>query len=184
MSQILSTYNIVDVLTAFDVEKILGYQKPHNQLSKDPSTPTLLPSNGYDEVYMITTDRNVISGQAGSNLSMRAEVNDVIRWRTISLTDVADYKCFIHTFKIMSVTAPEDPPLSSPKFEHSYPSEPDPAPGWPNNGVKERPGSDFYWHATARRPGTATYTFVVAVYQRHGELVGYFQWDPSITIRY
>ncbi|MCA8032413.1 inclusion body family protein [Burkholderia arboris] len=183
MSQILSTYNIVDVLTAFDVEKILGYQKPGKQLSQDPTRPTLLPSNGYDEVYMITTDRNVISGQAGSNLSMRVEVNDIVRWRTVSLTDVADYQCFIHTFKFLSVASPNDPPLSQPTFEHTYPSEPDPAPGWPNNGVKERPGSDFYWQATARSQGSATYTFVVAMYQRNGELVGYFQWDPSITIR-
>jgi len=182
MSQILSTYNIVDVLTAFDVEKILGYQKPGTQLSQDPMNPTLLPNNGYDDVYMVTTDRNVISGQAGSDLKMQAEVNDIIRWRTISLTDVADYKCFIHTFKFIGYTAPEKAPLSTPIFEHTFPTEPDPAPGWPNGGVQERPSSDFYWQATARRKGSASYTFVVAVYQRSGKLVGYFQWDPSITI--
>ncbi|AOK20717.1 MULTISPECIES: AidA/PixA family protein [Burkholderia cepacia complex] len=186
MPEILSTYNIVDVLTAIDVEKILS-DLPASQLSKNPQYPTTLKSNGHDEIYMITTDKNVISGQAGDALNVSVDVNDIIRWRTTSLTVVADYRCIIYQVKLkknIEGAHPDYPLLSDPHFAHTYPSEPDPKPGWPNNGVEKRTSSDYFWHSTAQSEGTAIYTFVVAIYKHNSvEPLGYFSWDPKITIR-
>ncbi|MBY8609657.1 MAG: inclusion body family protein [Burkholderia sp.] len=186
MSQILSTYNIIDVLTAFDVDEIL--RKNNNSLSTNPNQPTSLGQNP-DTVYMITTLANaaygygqgplqgINQGEAGSNLRIKANVNDVIRWRTVSLTDVADYKCFLYRFTAISGAL-----LSEVSYLTANVTEPYPAAGWPgSNRVNEEPRADYYAQATVIRPGTETYTFVVAIYDRHAQLKGYITWDPYIT---
>ena len=187
MPEILSTYNIIDVLTAFDVEEILN--RNANSLSKRPDAPTPLGQNP-DTVYMITTLANaaygygqgplqgVDQGEAGSNLRIKASVNDVIRWRTVSLTDTADYKCFLYRFTAIGPNR-----LGQVSYLTANVTEPYPAPGWPdNNHVNVVPRADYYAQATVLSPGTETYTFVVAIYDRHAQLKGYVTWDPYITI--
>lgn len=187
MPEILSTYSIIDVLTAFDVEEIL--RRNNNSLSSNPGAATSLGNNP-DTVYMITTLANAAygfgqgpkpgtnQGEAGSNLRIKANVNDVIRWRTVSLTDTADYKCFLYHFKAIGTNR-----LGDISYITANIIEPYPAPGWPeNNRVNEEPRADYYAQATVRSSGDETYTFVVAIYDRHAQLKGYVTWDPYITI--
>ncbi|EDT06278.1 AidA/PixA family protein [Burkholderia ambifaria] len=187
MPEILSTYSIIDVLTAFDVEEIL--RKNNNALSSNPSAATSLGNNP-DTVYMITTLANAAygygqgpkpgtnQGEGGSNLRILANVNDVIRWRTVSLTDTADYKCFLYSFKAIGTNR-----LGEVSYITANVAEPYPASGWPgNNQVKEELRADYYAQATVLSPGDETYTFVVAIYDRHAQLKGYVTWDPYISI--
>ncbi|WP_209311906.1 MULTISPECIES: AidA/PixA family protein [Bradyrhizobium] len=71
---------VTDILVAFDTESIL--QKYSNP-SKRPDSPTLID---FRHVYMITNQDNVISGQAGGELDLKAQVGDLIRWRETSLS--------------------------------------------------------------------------------------------------
>ncbi len=71
---------VTDVLVSFDTETIL--QKYPNP-SKNPDAPTLID---FHHVYMITNQDNVVSGQAGGELDLRAQVGDLIRWRETSLS--------------------------------------------------------------------------------------------------
>ncbi|RQS12941.1 hypothetical protein DIE07_07595 [Burkholderia sp. Bp9002] len=180
MSQILSTYNIIDVLTAFDIEEILNKYGP---LSQNRDSPTRLV-NSQDTVYMLTTHAHAYynqggdQGEGGSNLRVKADVNDVIRWRTVSLTAAADYKCFLYQFVPLGVNL-----LGPTTFQTANIAEPYPAPGWPeNNRVNEEPRADYYAQATVLSPGTETYYFRVAIYDRHAQLKGYVYWDPYINI--
>lgn len=187
MPEILSTYSIIDVLTAFDVEEIL--KKNNNSLSSNPSAATFL-GNDPDTVYMITRLANAAygfgqgplqganQGEGGGNLRLKVNVNDLIRWRTVSLTDTANYKCFLYSFKANGVNR-----LGEVSYITTNVAEPYPAPGWPdNNHVNEESRADYYAHATALSPGDETYSFVVAIYDRHAQLKGYVTWNAYITI--
>ncbi|KAG8154931.1 AidA/PixA family protein [Burkholderia catarinensis] len=188
MSHILSTFKIIDVLTAFDVFEIL--KRNNNSLSQNSGQPTSLGNNP-DTVYMITTLANAAygysqgttqgsnQGEGGNNLRIKAEVDDVIHWRTVSLTDTADYKCFLHNFIPKTANL-----LSNVTYLTANTTEPYPAPGWPgNNQVKEEPRADYYAQATVLRPGNnETYSFVAAIYDRHAQLKGYVSWDAYLTI--
>jgi len=177
MPKIKSTFKIVDVITLFDVEAILIN---HPELSHNPSAATPLKDNGKDTVFMVTTTGNVIAGQAGNELNIGVDAGDIIRFRTVSLTNVSDYKCFIHHTNVShgaELLSPDD-------FEFQCPNinEPYPAPGWPHNGVDSEKRADYFWQTNPVSKGQATYQFVVAIYDRHANLKGYVTWDPFITI--
>ncbi|MBN3817982.1 hypothetical protein G3N57_15800 [Paraburkholderia sp. Se-20369] len=188
MSHVLSTYNIIDVLTAFDVEEILN---KYPALSRNREQPTpLVNSVSMNTIYMLTTHAHAVYGQGqggdqgegGSNLRIKADVNDIIRWRTVSLTDAADYKCFLYRFKWVGSSTGRDL-LGPVTFQTANIAEPYPAQGWPeNNKVNEEPTADYYAQATVLSPGIETYTFSVGIYDRHAQLKGYFYWDPYINI--
>ncbi|WP_175772136.1 AidA/PixA family protein [Paraburkholderia phenazinium] len=178
MPDIKSTFEIVDVLTILDAEKILKSQSP---LSSDSNKPTTLLNNGTGTVYMVTTKGNAISGQAGSELNISVDAGDNIRFRTLSLTDAADYKCFIHhtnVSKNKELLVPDNFTFNCLNVDEPYP-----APGWPANGVSSEKRADYFWQTTAESDGQATYQFVVAIYDRHSTLKGYVTWDPYITIK-
>jgi nematocidal protein AidA len=71
---------VTDVLVSFDTETIL---KKYPNPSKNPAAPTLID---WRYVYMVTNQDNVISGQAGGELDLKAQVGDLIRWRETSLS--------------------------------------------------------------------------------------------------
>ncbi|KVU45840.1 hypothetical protein WK69_14930 [Burkholderia ubonensis] len=183
-----STYKITDVLIAFDVENILKKLDGSPQ-SRSKNNPPSLGSN-VNSVYMITTIADAVygfgqgpyqgldEGEAGSNLRIKAEVEDVIRWRTVSLTDQADYKCFLYRFKSYGANLLSDVHYLTTNINQPYPLQ-----GWPdNNLVGEEKRADYYAQATVLAPGTETYAFYVAIYDRHAQPKGYFYWDPYINI--
>ncbi len=71
---------VTDVLVSFDTETIL---KKYPNPSRNPDQPTLID---WQHVYMITNQDNVVSGQAGGELDLKAQVGDLIRWRETSLS--------------------------------------------------------------------------------------------------
>ena len=188
MSKILDTFKIVDVLIAFDVDEIL--KSNNNSLSQHPGQPTSLGNNP-DTVYMITTLANAAygygqgttqgsnEGEGGSNLRIKAQVDDVIRWRTVSLTGTANYKCFLYDFVPKTANL-----LGYVSYLTDNSTEPYPARGWPeNNTVNEEARADYYAKATVLCPGNnETYSFVAAIYDRHAQLKGYVSWDAYLTI--
>ncbi|KVD59004.1 hypothetical protein WK57_34400 [Burkholderia ubonensis] len=169
-----STFEIIDILTVLDIETILQNQSP---LSNTPYPATGLQGN---VVYMLTADKNAISGQGKSELNIKADGGDVIRWRTVSVSDESDYKAYIYAINysegadLLSGATP-----FSTNFDEPYPPQ-----GWPKstNELKDENRADFFWQTTAVGEGKATYQLIVAIYDRKKNLKGYVTWDPYITI--
>ncbi|KVO01386.1 hypothetical protein WJ85_00925 [Burkholderia ubonensis] len=169
-----STFEIIDILTVLDIETILQNQSP---LSNTPYPATGLQGN---VVYMLTADKNAISGQGKSELDIKADGGDVIRWRTVSVSDESDYKAYIYAINyskgadLLSGATP-----FSTNFDEPYPPQ-----GWPKstNELKDENRADFFWQTTAVGEGKATYQLIVAIYDRKKNLKGYVTWDPYITI--
>ncbi|AWV02848.1 hypothetical protein DM992_26165 [Burkholderia sp. JP2-270] len=187
MSHSLDTFKFIDVLIAFDVDEIL--KKNNNSLGTEPDKATSL-GNDPDSVYMITpladaadgysqgSVQGVYQGEAGSNLLLKANVDDVIYWRTVSLTYTESYKCFLYRFKAITRNL-----LGEVSYHTENVNEPYPVQGWPdNNSVKAEQRADYWAQATVLASGQETYAFVVAVYDRHAQLKGYVTWDAYLTI--
>ncbi len=68
----------------------------------------------------------------------------MIRWRTVSLTDPAGYKCFLYDFVPKTANL-----LGYVSYLTDNSTEPYPARGWPENDqVKEEQRADYYAKAT------------------------------------
>ena len=92
MSHTLDSFKFIDVLIAFDVQEIL--KQNNNTLGATPEKATALGNNP-DTVYMITpladaasgfgqgSVQGMYQGEGGSNLMLKANVNDMIYWRTV-----------------------------------------------------------------------------------------------------
>lgn len=83
---------VTDVLVSIDTETIL---KNYPNISKNPASPTMIDVN---HVYMVTNRDNVINGQAGGELNLKAQVGDLIRWRETSLSQSFETAVIFYKF--------------------------------------------------------------------------------------
>lgn len=173
---------VIYVQTIFDTETILkNYAK-----STDPTQPTGLPHpdpSGRTVMYMLTNWANTLSGQATGNLEIQAEVNDIINWRTMSLSNNTGDAVMFYAFG-----GTDEGIISKPALEESHPTVPVPIlPFTPPYNYKMETITDVYWYSLVRSPGSTTYTvsfFILTQDPSTGALVRYFYWwDPKVTVK-
>ncbi|MQL48095.1 inclusion body protein [Photorhabdus khanii] len=163
--------SIVNVVVVFDAESIL---KRYPSVSKDPNKPTLVDGK---DIYMVTTSDNVISGQGGGDLNIKAEVEDVIHWREVSISHI-EHSVILYKFEttyggnLISNAEPRiaDVDLPMPNLNDSLTP----------NMSKEK---DYYWSAEILSTGSVAYDFRFQIFDRYGKLCGCYKWDPYITIK-
>ncbi|MBS9438900.1 hypothetical protein EAE91_17665 [Photorhabdus noenieputensis] len=163
---------IINVLVAFDAKTIL---KKYS-LSMQPDSPTLIDGN---DIYMITTRDHVVSEQSGSELNIKAEVEDVIHWREASVS-IPEYSVILYHFNASSGGSLIDKPQPD-----IIPRVMVPMPSKDENGniiIELVPTQDYYWSANVLSAGSVTYQFWFQVVDRRGNTLGYGRWDPFITI--
>lgn len=162
---------VTDVLVAFDTETIL--QKYPNP-SKNPNAPTLID---FHHVYMITNQDNVINGQAGGELDLKAQVGDLIRWRETSLSLGFEKSVIFYKFignvgnELISTPTPRKAEASFAQPNTTNPSVP-----------TCQKIANYYWSSETLSTGRVTYHFNFMVVDRNCNAMGYFSWDPFITI--
>jgi len=105
-------------------------------------------------------------------------VNDIIRWRETSLTAGSDQQILLYEFVS---TDPTSQLITKPEASVTHPTVPFPD---SNNPTKPVPTkiSDFFWQCTVKNEGKVTYHFKFMVTDRDCNVLGYYQWDPFITI--
>jgi hypothetical protein len=174
--------NTIDIEVAIDTESLLNdFQNP----SMDFGNVTGLPHEGY--AYMIATTAHVNGGQATGDLSINGIVNDVIRWRCLSLSGNSDQSAVVYNVPMFGgsqLTGPinaivAQPFAPVPVLQGEEQTAP---PSF--NGVVE---NDYYLEATITGHGTENYMFQFYVTENDpstGEpvLKGCFGWDPTITV--
>ncbi len=165
----------IDVLCAIDTEDLPA-------LSQDPNNPT----QGLNQfVYMIVNDANAISGQAGSELNISANIGDNVRWRGTSLSSN-----FVQSVVFYNFTSEGGNLLSSPILLGGVSggtpftiNEAMPVQGnmpWSTTNVSV---PYAYYQSTIEATGKITYQWWFQVNNTsNGALVGYGMWDPFITI--
>jgi hypothetical protein len=162
---------VTDVLTAIDTATVL---LKYPNASKNPDAPTQIDPK---YVYMITNQDNAISGQAGGELNLKAQVGDLIRWRETSLSLGFETAAIFYKFignvgnELISTPTPRTAEASLPYPNNSKPSVP----------VCQKI-SNYYWSSETLKTGSVTYHFNFMIVDRSCSALGFFSWDPFITI--
>ncbi len=166
---------IVNVIVVIDTTSLIAaYPNP----SKNQSAPTQI---GHQYSYMVAAAGSVISGQAGGDLNIKANVGDVIRWSGDSESSNFESAILIYGLpKFGGATV-----FSNPVFKQFTKSSMQPAQNgpFPVSNVNQ---TFWFLEADITNTGTEQYQVQFAVYNRPNggaqELYGYFQWDPTITV--
>lgn len=162
---------VIDVSVSFDTETIL---KKYPNPSQNPNAPTLID---WHQVYMITNQDNVVSGQAGGELDLKAQVGDLIRWRETSLSFGFEKSVIFYKF-IGNAGGELISPPTPRKATASY--------ALPNTSNPSIPTcqkvDNYYWSSETLACGRVTYHFNFMIVDRDCKPCGYFSWDPFISI--
>lgn len=172
------TDSLIDILVVIDAESVM--EQNSDKLSTDPKKPLSIGANP-NLVYMFVKWDEVISGNASSNLNVSVTPNDVIRWRGTSLTMNTRYSVVLTDCEVSQGQNLISPPLPI------TPQVSVPVPELDGNTVMTTPPTfqnfqDLYFQSTALNTGKVTYTFSFAVTNNDGNVLGYFKWDPTLTI--
>lgn len=163
---------IINVLIAFDTETII---KTYTNPSQDPNKPTQVTTS---LIYMIVRQGNAISGQAGGNLNIKAQVGDIVRWRETSLSLSAESNALLYAY----IRGSGEGRISNATAHIVEPDVPLPNPDDPLH-PKIQNVKIHNWTSEVERQGTVGYTFRFMILDRDEGLIGYYYWDPSVTIR-
>lgn len=171
------------VQTIFDTETILkNFAK-----STNAAQPTMLPTDTKTVMYMITNWKDHLSGQGTGNLEIQAEVNDIINWRTMSLSNNTGEAAIFYQFVVPADGVLRAPELCESQVTVPIPVVTNPAPYYnPPYDYKMETVTDVYWYSIIRKPGYSFYRicfFILAQDPDTRKLVRYFYtWDPKVTV--
>ena len=170
---------LIYIQTIFDTETIL---KTYGK-STDCKNPTGLSHNaGQPSVmYMLTNWDNQISGQATGNLEIKAKVNDVINWRSSTLSNnTGDAAVF------NAIQTDTQGVIGTPQLMLTRPSVPVPTlPGGCPCQYSTEVITDSYWYSLVAATGSTTYRcyFWILTEDSSGNPIRYYYWwDPKVTV--
>ena len=173
----------IDILCAIDAEDILSqYPNP----SQNSGSPTGVSAN---LIYMIVQQGSAISGNGQGELNISANIGDNIRWRETSLSLNFEYSVQFYNFSSSSQDLITLPPVlvggvnndgTLAEVQEAMPKHVSGAPPWLPTSVNNTPY--HYWQSTAQEAGNETYHWQFLIADSNGNVQGYFQWDPYITI--
>ncbi|QAU24172.1 inclusion body protein [Dyella sp. M7H15-1] len=162
---------VTDVLASIDTKAILDKYGPNNSMD---NPPVIDPKY----IYMTVTQGQVVSGQAGGELDVKAAVGDVVRWREASMSLGFEQQVIFYKFvgtankELITAPAPREATVTVPVPNAQDPKKPN------KQTVK-----NYFWTAETLSTGRVTYHFQFQILDRDGNLKGCYQWDPFITIR-
>lgn len=173
----------IDILCAIDAQTILeNYPSPSN----DPNNPTSINN---DLVYMTVKQGSAVTGNGTGELNVQATIGDSLRWRETTLSvnfeNSVQFYNFVSSSQNLITLPPDlvggvqaDGSLST--VDEAMPKHVSGAPPWLPTSVNPTPF--HFWQSTTESQGSVTYHWQFLIADRTGTVLGYFQWDPFITI--
>jgi hypothetical protein len=140
---------------------------------------------------MIVNQANALSGQAGGELNIQGNIGDNVRWRGESLSLNFDYDAvfvqFVQTGGASDLMTLPPQLIGGAKSGGGTFDKDAPMPvnsvsgsGVFSNAVVSQPY--YFFQSTLESAGKVTYHWVFQLFDSSGNSLGYFQWDPYITI--
>lgn len=148
--------------------------------SKDSGKPTGI---GHSYEYMVASNNTAISGQGGADLNFAAAVGDTVRFYGTSESNNFDNSVLIYGIvKFGGENVFSDFVSQSFVKKDTYPSGKSVLP------ATFRDNEFYFFEADVINRGTENYKVQFALYVRDRSkedpvLYGYFQWDPTITVK-
>jgi hypothetical protein len=169
-----SEINIRNILIAFDAETLMDMY-PHP--SMDPNHPTMIQDCN-KVIFMVTQKNDTLSGHGAAELDFKASPSDIIRWRETTLERNTGNNIQLYHYTAGSGTNLITPPSIQPVMV----TIPIPNAADPLHPKQFQKIADYFWQATVCDTGRIVYNFSFMVLKRDGTVLGYFRWDPFITI--
>jgi hypothetical protein len=169
---------IIDILIAIDTDAVLA-NNPNP--SKDPDSPTGIAHN---MGFMVCTGTTIVSGQGTGDLNFNALVGDTVRVFGVSGSDNFEASVLVYSLPKFGGTPVLD------DFEYkNFNNKSSVVPQSTSTPLPARivPESFWFYQADVNNPGTENYMVQFALYGRDPNtgqptLVGYYAWDPTITV--
>lgn len=164
-----TTDSIIDLLIVVDGETLIETLPP-GTVDKPTSVPEPM-------IYMVVMNDRAVFGQASKELKIKAITDDVIRWRAASLSLNANYQVLLYKYLALKgddLITPPVPLISEVTSPLPNPSDP----LKPTTQKRKYP----FWQATVLQAGEVTYAFHLMILDRQSTPLGYYYWDPFITI--
>ncbi|MQP65857.1 hypothetical protein GE253_10945 [Niveispirillum sp. SYP-B3756] len=167
----------IDIDVVIDTQAVQGLALNPNNSSSNP-----LPI-GHNYAYMITQPKYTISGQATGDLTIRAQEDDVVRWWTVSL--YADQRVYAIVYNITKIYSTDPTVITD--FIYSTHAQSIPIPNAGNFTQYTMKNEDVsYIQANVEATGSESYgvSFYLVQINADGSnsVVGYYNWDPKITV--
>jgi hypothetical protein len=173
---------IINIEIVVDAQAILDdYPEP----SQDPSQPTAIAR---DAVYLITEYAHVSNAatHATADLAIDAEVDDVIRWRGLSLSDNVSHR--IIPYRIVKLAGAEVTTSPAPIAVRSWVPIPNQNPDRSVDPLEctAQQLPVYYMGCIVTNTGTERYRVAFYITEQikgnDTRTLGYFHWDPSVTV--
>jgi nematocidal protein AidA len=172
---------MIDILVAVNGEQLAQQVKDRSLNPGTQSSPTNLGSYQSSNVYISMTAQNnvVVNDGGGSELTVAANSGDTLRWSMQTFDGNADYTAYLYA-GTFNPPANITPLTYLPVTTSSYlptGSNPLAAPSLVHN-------SAYFAQGTVLKPGTQIQYFLsfTLVNSSTGAIVGYFSWDPFISL--
>ncbi len=176
--ELKSSNSIVNVIVVIDTDALIEAFENNNP-SQDAGNPTGI---GHQYAYMVVTSEQVIGGSGTADLNFKDNVGDVIRWTGTSESANFDASVLIYGLPQFGSGTQVS---SNPTFKMYTRSSMMPA---QNTVFPVSFTNQTYWfiQADITNTGTENYCIQFGLYYRPNggdqKLLGYFYWDPTITI--
>lgn len=173
----------INVLVGIDCETIIA-----NYTGGTESSPTAVSNSNF---YMIVNQANALSGQAGGELNVAGNIGDNLRWRAESLSLNFDYDAvfvqFVQTGGGSDLMTLPPQLIGGAKsgggaFTKNAPLPLNSTGGGDVFSTENVDQPYYFYQSTLESTGKVTYHWVVQIFDSSGNSLGYFQWDPYITI--
>lgn len=142
----------------------------------------------HKDAYMIAQSVLVVEqSQASADLSITALVNDLIRWRSESLSGNTDQAAIIYQIEYNKDIAGSKKVTSDVQMRVSYPTTPIPDPKNPTSYKAVTSQADVFMSCEVLETGTEHYKIYFYLVDKDpitGDLttIGYYWWDPTINV--
>lgn len=171
--------NTIDILTVVDCVSLMNAVSAGTLVAGTQTNPTSLGSYGSSDayIYMITASAYVVNDQAKSELTVAANVGDSVRWMITCPGGGTSYNTILTNWTAGSgaaLMAPQ-PPLSLPLQLNLYV-------GSATAGPTAIPFTNYCYQGTVIATGQIQYVITFNVLDQKGNSLGYFCWDPFISI--
>lgn len=161
--------SIIDMLLVIDAETILSVYPPGTA-----DNPTSIDQ---PLIFMMVRTDAVVFGQASKELKIKAQTEDVLRWRQSTASSNSIYSGLLYKFLCLKgdkLISPPNPILVTVQTPLPNPANPT-VPGIQTI-------QNYFWQSTVLAAGSLTYAFYFMIVDRHNNVKGYYYWDPFITI--
>lgn len=175
--ELKSSHNVINIVVVIDTDSIIN-DFSGKSVSQNSDNPTPI---GHQYSFMVATSKSTINGSGTADLNVKAYVDDNLRWTGISESCNSDSSVLIYNLP----KSGGDTVFTKPEYVRSNRSAMEPSDNTPFP-VSFTKQPHWFMQSTVNDTGTEQYQVQFGLYKRgddgNQKLLGYFQWDPTITV--